>query len=126
MAGEPKQASSATMALVYITVGALIDVWTTVYFFYLQRQGVTGNQYLWCGGLFFTGLVLMGIGLLVGKIGRSAREAEVAASPTQVVMPTGTVAQATVPGNAPVAPSAPVRAMPADGLVAGRTRLSVH
>jgi hypothetical protein len=117
--GEPKQASSARMALIYITIGALMDVWTAVYYVYLQRQGATGNVYLWCAGFFCTGLVLIIIGLMVGQIGRSARAAEVAAAPTQVVVPAGTAAPATTttPVNtvSTTAPTA-VHAMPAQGL----------
>src|SRR4051812_31084867 len=107
-AGEPKQASSARMALIYITIGALMDVWTAVYYVYLQRQGATGNVYLWCAGFFCTGVVLILIGLMVGQIGRSARAAEVAATPTQVVVPAGTAA----PGSATTTATTPANAVP--------------
>jgi hypothetical protein len=118
MASEPKQATSATMAIVYITVGALMAVWTTVYYFYLQQHGPTGNEYFWCGGLFFSGLVLIGIGLMVGQIGRSARAAEVAAMPTQVIAPNGTVAETTVPANAVASsPQTAMHAVPADNVI---------
>ena len=39
MWAEPKQARSATMALVYITIGARTDVWTVIYYIWLQRTG---------------------------------------------------------------------------------------
>lgn len=82
-----KQATSATTALIYITVGALTDVWTVIYYLWLQRHEGSDNAYLVCYGFFFSGLVLMLIGLGVGKIGRSARPAEVAPAPDTVVAP---------------------------------------
>ena len=58
MATESKQARSATTALIYLTVGALMDVWTVIYYIYLWRHGGTDTQYLWCHGFLFSGLVL--------------------------------------------------------------------
>src|SRR5260221_3239117 len=66
--GQPKQASSATMSIVYITVGALTDVWTIIYYIYLGRHGADDNTYLWVSGFFFTGIVLMTIGFALGWI----------------------------------------------------------
>src|SRR5438309_2075758 len=85
MWGRSKQATSATMALVYLTVGALTAVWTIVYYMHLNRQGGSDSAYLWCHGFLASGIVLMVIGLLVGRIGRSAKQAETAATPAQVV-----------------------------------------
>jgi hypothetical protein len=71
------------MAVMYITIGALLGVWSVIYFIYISRRGAldpdyaTDASYLWCLGFFLSGMVLIGIGLLVGRIGRSAREAEV-------------------------------------------------
>ena len=73
MWGRSKQATSATLALIYITVGALTDVWTVVYYMYLNRYGGSDTAYLWCHGFLASGLVLMVIGELVGRIGRTAR-----------------------------------------------------
>ena len=74
----PKPARSATMALIYITLGALMVVWTVIYYIYLNRYGASEESFLWCYGFFFSGLVLMVIGFGVGRIGRSAKQAEVA------------------------------------------------
>ena len=87
MAAEPKQARSATTALFYLTAGALLDVWTVIYYVYLQRHDGSDNQYLMCYGFFFSGLVLLGIGLALGRIGRYAKQAEVSAMPNVVAPP---------------------------------------
>ena len=105
MAEESKQASSAKTALIYLTTGALLDVWTAIYYLYQARHtGSEAAQY-WCAGFFSTGMVLIGIGLAIGRIGRSARSAEVAPTPDVVVSPTN------------VAPAAPAMTVPANGVV---------
>lgn len=115
--GQPKQATSATMAIVYITVGALMDVWTVIYYIYLNRHGADDTTYLWVEGFFATDIVLMVIGFALGAIGRSAKQAEVAAAPTQINTGTMPAAapQATQPivVNVPAAPAAPAPAAPA-------------
>ena len=79
------QTQSAKMAVIYITVGALIDVWTGVYYFLILRPQAAQNpengsqtSFFWVLGFFLTGLSLLVIGLLVGRIGQAARKAEVA------------------------------------------------
>lgn len=115
MWGQTKQATSATTALIYVTAGALTDVWSAVYYVYLTRHTPAGdNAYLWCAGFFCTGLCFIIIGLAVGRIGRSALNAETAATPTQVVT-TPTVAA--VPPTPP-APAATLPAAPAPNAVA--------
>jgi hypothetical protein len=86
------------MAVIYITVGALIIVWTGVYFIHLTRIEASENAYLWCAGFFFSGVVLMAVGFAVGHIGRSARQAEV--TPTAIIPPVVSASAA------PVAPAA--------------------
>lgn len=105
MTGEPKQAASATMAIGYITVGALLTVWTTVFYFSQRDQPHSTNFNFWTTGFFTTGVILVGIGLFVGKIGREARQAEVAAAPSiQMVAPL------TQPQAAPVVAASPTTA----------------
>ena len=72
-----KPSSSAPTSLFYITVGALMTVWSAIWFFYLNRSG-SNNQvvYYLCTGFLVTGLVLLAIGLLIGPLGRHARKAE--------------------------------------------------
>jgi hypothetical protein len=73
--------SAARTALAYITVGALIVIWTGVWYVYLHNNppDIT-NPYYWCGGLFLTGITLIVIGFGLGRIGRSARHAETSAT----------------------------------------------
>ena len=101
MLGDSKQASSATTSLIYLTLGGLIDVWAIVYFFYLRNHGGTDIAFLYVYGFIFTGVVLFLIGLAVGRIGHSARSAEVAPAPTQQII--------TAP---PMAPALPVNITP--------------
>jgi hypothetical protein len=66
-------------AIIYITVGTLIDVWTTVWYFAFARDStgeMTRNTQFWLLGLFLTGLTLILIGFFLGHIGRAARKAE--------------------------------------------------
>jgi hypothetical protein len=65
------------MAIIYITLGALIDVWSGIWYFYLRNNPPQDNtSYYFCTGFLLTGLVLIVIGLALGPIGRSARQAE--------------------------------------------------
>jgi hypothetical protein len=92
MWGQSKQATSATIAIIMLTLGALIDVWTVVLYILLQRHDSGHDSFLWCYGLFASGIVLMVVGLAIGRIGRSAIQAETAATPSQIVVPTTTAA----------------------------------
>jgi len=101
-------------SLIYITVGTLIDIWTIVALIFYPPQSDLGRFIVW--GLLITGFALLAIGLLLGQIGRSARNAEM--PPNEV---TGAVAQAeqTAAANpAAVVPVAPTPA-PANAVVAG-------
>jgi len=119
--GQPKQATSATMSIVYITLGALIDVWTVIYHIYLDRHGADDTTYLWVYGFFFSGIVLMAIGFALGWIGRSAKQAEVAPPPPIINTGVGTIpAAAQIPQASqpvvlavPTAPVPPASAPPA-------------
>lgn len=128
MAGPTKQASAATTALIYLTAGALMIVWTGIYYIYLNRQqNPSDNAYLWCYGFMASGVVLVGIGLALGRIGRATRPAEVGpgvASPNGpaenavaapvVVQPTTAVPPGAAVQYVPVAP--PTVAPPATGV----------
>ena len=85
------QTQSARMAIVYITLGALIDVWTALYYFLMFKKmddGRTDNELFWIAGFFFSGMALLIIGILVGRIGRAAGKAEVAPATTGPVTTT--------------------------------------
>jgi hypothetical protein len=65
------------MAVLYVTAGALIGVWTGTWYWYLHNHPpVEDRPYYWCLGFFLTGLTLFVIGLTLGQIGRAARHAE--------------------------------------------------
>ena len=77
--------AAARAALIYITAGALIVIWTGVWYVYLHNNPPEANSvYYWCGGMLASGLTLLLIGFGVGRIGRAARHAD---APTQVVPP---------------------------------------
>lgn len=72
-----KTSGAARTAVLYITIGAIVDVWTVLWYIWMNRHGTeTDGPYFWCYGLFLTGLTLMIIGLALGRIGRAARHAE--------------------------------------------------
>lgn len=110
MWGETKQASSATTALIYITLGSLISVWMVIYYLYLRNHNGSDTAYLYVAGFFCSGVVLFVIGLAVGRIGNASRPAETAPVPAPQV-----IAQNTFPANGiPAAvEAAPVMAQPA-------------
>jgi len=67
----------APVAIGYITVGALIEVWSGIWYFYLHNNPPQDNTaYYFCSGFLLTGFVLIVIGLALGPIGRVARQAE--------------------------------------------------
>ena len=84
-----KPSSAAPTSLFYITLGALMTVWSAIWYFYLSRNG-SEHQVLYylCTGFLVTGLVLLTIGMLIGPMGRFARKAEL--PPTEAM---GTVTQ---------------------------------
>ncbi len=112
MWGETKQSTSSKTSLIYLTIGALTVVWTAITYVYLQRSEANDGSiaYLFCYGFLLTGFVLIGIGMLVGYIGRAAMRAEVAATPGMMIAPT---TAGVVPGAAPA-----VVGGPNDGLAA--------
>ena len=62
-------------ALIYVTVGTLIDVWTIVWYFTHEESRSTVTHF-WVIGLVLTGLTFVVLGLLLGRIGQAARQAE--------------------------------------------------
>ena len=109
-------------ALGYVTGGALMCVWTVVWYLTREQETLTRTQWFWLAGFFLTGLTLVILGVILGPLGRAARQAEMppaeaaaaeaaiqqtaAAHPPAVVMPQ------TAPGAPAVAP-APTAGAPA-------------
>lgn len=101
------------VALIYVTVGALIDVWTLVWYF-TRDAALTTSQQFWIVGLALTGLTFVVLGLLLGRLGRSAREEEL--PPAEAVQAEANIAQTAaanppamaVPNGAPLAAPPPV------------------
>jgi hypothetical protein len=113
--------SAAKTSLAYITLGALLLVWTGVWYWYLRMnpEDVLPRTWYICYGLIATGAVLLVIGLAVGEIGRSARHAELppreatpqekaidqTAAARPVVVAPGAPAVAAQPGAVPTNPA---------------------
>ena len=108
-------------ALAYVTGGTLMCVWTAVWY-YTREYELTRSQWFWVAGFFLSGLTFVFLGLVLGPLGRAARQAEMppteavhaeaaiqqtaAAHPPAVAMPTG--AAPTANPALPVAPAAPM------------------
>jgi hypothetical protein len=91
---------STRTALTFITVGALIDIWAAVWWWYLWTQPTGDVDRSWwfvCAGLLLTGAILIVIGLAVGRIGRAAVQAD---TPPVVVVPQPQPATAQAPAAA--------------------------
>ena len=67
-------------ALIYITSGAILDIFVACFWFFLvdKSKPLEENNvvYFWLTSLFLVGLTLLVIGLILGRIGQSARRAE--------------------------------------------------
>ena len=109
--------SAARTALVYVTLGALLVIWTAVWYVYLTNNPPqTNGPYYWCAGLLVSGLTLIGIGLGLGRIGQQARAADIVHSQVVATPPVaGEVngVPATVVPTAPAPPAAGTAAAPA-------------
>lgn len=71
--------SATRAALLYITVGSITIVWAGMYYVYLNNHPAADHNdtpWYWCTGFLLTGVAVLLIGLMVGWIGRSARQAE--------------------------------------------------
>src|SRR4051812_17822535 len=114
-----KPAFGPRLAVAYVTIGALIDVWTGVWYYsFAQSGGLPANQWFWVTGFFLTGLTLMVIGLLIGPLGQYARKSEL--PPPDATQPEAQI-QATAAANPnPVVGGQPGMPVPAVQGQAGR------
>ncbi len=122
-----KPSKAAHMAIVYVTFGALLMVWSGVWYAWMLHQAPAdggthrdGWSYL-CYAIFLSGLTLFIIGFALGRIGRAGRRAELppevsttyTAQPAvaaQPVAPFAAPGQPVIPGQPAMAvqPGAPV------------------
>ncbi|GAC1466199.1 MAG: hypothetical protein NVSMB9_06500 [Isosphaeraceae bacterium] len=72
-----KPSGFAPTSLFYITLGALMTIWSGIWYYYLMEHssGHTLSHYL-CFGFLLTGLILLVIGMAVGPMARWSRQAE--------------------------------------------------
>lgn len=105
-----QKSNASRIALIYITLGALIIVWTCVWYIYLRNnEPLTSVPFYWCAGLLVSGVVLVGIGLGIGRIGREARHADL---PAEINPPPAAAPLAQAPAAPMVAPIAPAATAP--------------
>jgi len=69
-----KPSSGPRTALTFITIGALLTIWSGIWFSRSSDSGETAKTVIL--GLFLTGIAFLVIGFSVGFIGRAARHAE--------------------------------------------------
>jgi hypothetical protein len=104
-----KPSAEARVSLLYITGGALLDVWSIIWFIYMRNHAPSGSlPYYLCAGIFLSGLTLLIIGLALGRIGRAARRAEL--PPPEVTAPV-TRAEQVAAANPPVVAGIPPTAI---------------
>jgi len=111
---------AARTAVIYITLGVLTGVWSGIWYFFMRSHPPDADStWYWCYGFLLTGLALVVIGLAIGRIGRSARHAELPPDEvTTTVANTEQTAAARAPVIAPVNP-----AIPAVSVEAGKNPL---
>lgn len=120
-----RPSSAARTSVLYITIGSLTTVWSSIWFWYLREHPPASDiQHYYCLGMLLTGLTVLVIGLALGQIGRAARHAEL--PPPEVTAIEAQVEQnaaARAPIIAPVNPAmpmgGPVVAAPVAPLVGG-------
>jgi hypothetical protein len=108
-----KPSPAAYTSLIYITVGALTVVWSSIWYYYLGQHADSVREFTWywCYGFLMTGVVLFVIGLAVGQIGRSARHADLPPPEGLQAAQKNPQLAAPAPVQSPVAPPGTVVAM---------------
>lgn len=67
----------ASSAVLYMTVGGLLVIWSGLWLVYLTNHPPTGDMpYYVSAGLLLSGLGLMAVASMSGRLGRSARQAD--------------------------------------------------
>jgi hypothetical protein len=97
---------AARTSLIYITLGALGVIWCIVGFVYFQNYPPQSPIYWYLGaGALGTSIMLLLIGLAIGKIGQVAKPADQNAADQPAALPPQTQPQPQM--MVPVAPVAP-------------------
>jgi len=93
------QSRSASGAILYVTVGTLLIIWSglTYYYFLMDTPDAPAWQKFACVGTILSGLAIASIGLLFGLIGRTAKAADNAVG----VAPVGPMVAPGVVGTPP-------------------------
>lgn len=105
-------------ALWFVTGGALLSIWTALYYFMMIEGEPTRATNFVLLGLFLTGMTFVMMGLFLGPLGRVARQSElppVAATQAEAAIQHAAAVNAVPPAAVPVAPAAavtPVQAAP--------------
>ena len=103
------QSRSATGAILYVTVGTLLMIWSclTYYYFLMNNPSAPPWQNFLCIGTILSGFAIATIGLLFGIIGRGAKAADttVGAAPIGPMVAPGVVGGAVI--AAPMTAAAP-------------------
>jgi hypothetical protein len=77
MAILSKPSTSARTAVIYVTAGVLTAVWSGIWYAYMVHSAPESEVWWYiCYGFILSGFALTFIGLAIGRIGRSARHAE--------------------------------------------------
>ena len=97
-------------ALAYVTGGTLLCVWTLVWYF-TRETAMTQSMWFWVAGLFLTGLTFVVLGLILGPLGRAARQAEL--PPTEAINAEAAIQQAAASNPPPVVTAPPAAGTPA-------------
>ena len=106
------------VALIYMTIGSLIDVWTGViwyYFIYSNPEPVSHTTHFLVTAFLLTGATLMALGLFLGPLGQYARKAEL--PPKEAEKKEEAIQQTAAATPHPVAPGMAPGMMP--GMVPG-------
>ena len=111
-------------ALAYVTGGSLLCIWTAVWYFTIGKDregGLSDTTQFLLIGLFLTGLTFIFLGLVLGPLGRAARQSEL--PPTDALRAEAAIQQtaaANMPAVAAAVPPAgavPVAPVPAAPVV---------
>ena len=66
-------------ALIYVTLGALLSVWSGVWFLYENNSpNASRGVYYVCSGLLMTGIALLVIGFVLGRMAHRVQNVEIA------------------------------------------------